>query len=440
MKHVFAAAAAVVLLASTAQAAPAPSWKSESFWRGAVVANLDFFRTHAWDETSGSYASELDVAGRRHNENRDVVALSRMIYADATAPGGRRDLVRARRVADFLLKNMAARDSRGLYFKSVVDGQGAEVASGRGYVFIFEEAYPIAGLTALYAADPVANADLLPILREAARAFWNRFHDPIHGGLFYYSNLARGDATNDQGLVHKSYQSTVYPVSSFLLALRKADPRQARLYDSWIRELLTTAVTRLVERKAGRPTGWLVERTDAAFVPDETYRMTEAGHITQLAWVLGVAVEQGIVATGDREAYLDLSRTLLAKLVESGGFSPLGVVYDAFDRTTGLPWVEGAAAPTTAWWSNLEAVIAYAFADKHSLLAAKGDPRIARVLDGLTRAYGRYFMDAVRGGEFFRIDARTGTVIDSTKGGPGKSAYHVGEAYDYLFGVAGLAR
>ncbi len=409
-------------------------WNDKAFWSGAVENVLNFFNIHAWDEASGSHASEVNVAGELLNDNRDIVAIGRMVYGNAKAPAACRDLLNARRSADFIVQKMMARDEHGIYFRSVVNARGESPEGLRPYTFIFEQAYPITGLVALYSVDPEANADLLPIIREAANSFWKRFSDSERGGLFYYYNFARQDHSNDQGQIHKSYQATIYPVSSFLLSLRKADPENAAKYDEWIRSLLDVALKHVVQWSFGKPTGWLVERMSADFVPDESYLMTEAGHITQLAWVLGLCAYNGVAKdTRAQEHYLETSAELLTKFLGRETISPIGTVYDAFNRQTGAAWSENGTPPTTAWWSNLEAVIAFSFAHKHHLLGFNRRAEVGRVLNGLSQAYARYFVDNEQGGEYFRINALTGELADGTKGGPGKSGYHITETYQYLF-------
>lgn len=176
------------------------------------------------------------------------------------------------------------------------------------------------------------------------------------------------------------------------------------------------------------------------FKVDETYKMTEAGHITQLSWVLGMAVKNDIVTdSAKRTQYLNISEQLLSKFMKRG-FSPRGIVYDAFDRTTGKAWLDSSGQATSAWWSNLEAVIAYAFAMKSDVFTSEQKDRIESILNFLSASYFEYFADPIHGGEFFRVNADTGKVVDDTKGNPGKSGYHVTEVYEYLFGKGGLGR
>ena len=190
----------------------------------------------------------------------EIVPLSRLIYANSNAPEKYRDLKKARASADFIIHHMLATDKIGPWFRSAVSKDGIVTFQRvTPYLFIFEEAYGISGLTALYSADPVHNADLLPIIRKAAKSFWGHFSDPKGGGLFYYYNVERRDHTNDRGETHKSYQSTIYPISSFLLALRNADTTNQALYDGWINELLDVAITHIVQRDSVRQSHRLAE-------------------------------------------------------------------------------------------------------------------------------------------------------------------------------------
>ena len=405
-------------------------------WEDAVRNNLDFFNRYAWDEASGSYASEVGERGNLVSDVREIVPLSRLIYANSNAPEAYRDLRKARASADFVIRHMLATDEIGFWFRSAVGKDGTiPSAASRPYLFIFEEAYGISGLTALYSADPAHNADLLPIIRKAAKSFWGHFSDPKGGGLFYYYNVERRDHTNDHGETHKSYQSTIYPISSFLLALRNADTANRALYDGWINELLNIAISHIVEHGGRRITGWLYERFNKDFSVDETYTMSEAGHITQLAWVLGEAVKQGIVKDRDlAKVYQSTASTLLSKFLDNRGIAEkTGCNYDAFNRTTGEPLEDDKGRVTTAWWSDLEAIIVFTFAERNGWQNEIGEQRIETTLEGLKQCYFDRFVDRAHGSDYFRIESKTGAVIDFTKGNGGKSAYHATEAYWYLF-------
>src|SRR5690606_27311216 len=130
------------------------------------------------------------------------------------------------------------------------------------------------------------------------------------------------DHSNDAGEVHKSYQSTVYPVSSFMLALREVDPGNREKYDLWINTLLEIATSKIVEQKKQVVTCWLYERFASDFSVDPSYVMSEAGHITQLSWVLSEALAEGIVTDPKKqESYRRISRALLEKFLEHDGIS-----------------------------------------------------------------------------------------------------------------------
>jgi mannose/cellobiose epimerase-like protein (N-acyl-D-glucosamine 2-epimerase family) len=256
------------------------NWKDKRLWKSAVENNLHFFNEHAWEETSKSYASEIDVTGHQTSDTRDIVALARMIYANVKAPKSVRNLNHAHEVASFLINKMMTKDELGIYFKSAVDVHGnLPQNSDRQYTFIFEQAYAISGLTALYSEDSINSSFLLPIIRAATQGFFNRFWDNKNGGFFYYYNYALSDHSNSQGLIHKSYQSTIYPISSFLFELREADSEHRATYDQKINELLEIATTHIVEKENGIPTGWLNERMFENFSLDETSGETHLNFI-----------------------------------------------------------------------------------------------------------------------------------------------------------------
>lgn len=405
-------------------------------WKGAISNTINFFNRFAWDSNSGTYASEINRDGSHINENRDIVALSRMIYANSRAPVEFRDLDKAKRIANFIVSHMMDSDELGLYFRSTVNQNGVSVNIDRNYTFNFEQAYGISGLVALYSVDPENNQLLLPIIQKASNSFWRRFYDPIHGGLYYYYNFKNKNHTNDQGMTHKSYQSNIYPISSFLFDLMDIDAKNSDLYKGWIQHLLNVATTHIIEIKDSNPTGWLVERFNEDWTVDQTYKMTEAGHITQLSWVMNFAEKRGFNFTNNRNKTLSfLSHALLENFIKHNGLSPIGVVYDAFDRTTGNPLVYNGQI-SSAWWSNLEAIIAFS-ALKKDLRNSKVDgvlnlTTVDNILKNLTNGYFNYFVDKNIGGDFFRINASNGEVIDGTKGAAGKSGYHVTETFRFL--------
>lgn len=411
-----------------------PKWDDPILWNGAIENVLNFFNHSAWDEASGSYASEISENGTPLSDIRHAVSIGRMIYANARAPLNYRDLERARRIADFLRAYMVEHDRYGVRFLPSVHASGEPSLQGRSFVSIFEQVYPIAGLVALYDADPLSNADLKPFIREAVQSFWRRFEDREEGGLYHDYNFVRDDHSNDQGEVKKSYQSTVYPLSSFLLALWESIPDSRKDLEPRIHHLLDLVTQHVVQRKDGRVTGWLNERFARNFAVDQAYQVNESGHLTQVAWVLLRSLSLGLVKDpGKRTEYRNIARTILNKLVEQRGFSAkTQCVYDRFDTDLSLPIRDESGVAASSWWSNLEALIAYSMGMREGLFPT-GEGTISRTLEGLTSCYFENFVDRTYGGEYFRINADSGVLLDGTKGTSGKAGYHLVEAYWYLF-------
>src|SRR5688572_1923802 len=79
---------------------PQLHWRDTAMWDRSIAHSIDFFDRHAWDEASGSYASEIAVDGAKKSETRHLIATSRMVYG--LAHGSRVDakyLARAKRLA-----------------------------------------------------------------------------------------------------------------------------------------------------------------------------------------------------------------------------------------------------------------------------------------------------------------------------------------------------
>jgi hypothetical protein len=123
------------LLSSSLSSAAPYEWDRVSLWEGAVKNVLDFFQSK-FDRQSGSYPSEIDANGNLTSDAREPVPLGRLIYANAQGPSQLRNLNLARANADFLVKNLMAKDDIGIWFRSAVDAKGAPKTSA-ALTFLF---------------------------------------------------------------------------------------------------------------------------------------------------------------------------------------------------------------------------------------------------------------------------------------------------------------
>jgi mannose/cellobiose epimerase-like protein (N-acyl-D-glucosamine 2-epimerase family) len=400
----------------------------------------------ARDPSTGAYASEIGgddvVIGAPGQRNIHLVAFSRLIYALAyTADRIPENRDKARVAADFLLREMVVGDPLAAdpesppYF--VATYNQATGAAAQEQLVVNVQAYGLNGLVALY--DVTRDPELLRAIHGLYRGFVQRFHDPAGGGFFDAYDLR-----NQQPVREKSYNSTVYVATSFLLPLFIADPEHRSLYRGPLSEIAGVLGTRFAD-----DTGWLVENFTADWQPawrswqrqevvdpetgvPATVSIGIVGHNTQAAWLL---LRLGQVADeldgASRPALEARAREILLSMLRKpahdrrhGGF------YNAFirERDT-LMWGE-----EKHWWQQAEGILALTLADRlgvltrDEVLAVAGEDVAARALD----FYFAHFVDYVGGGEFKAVAADGTPNRSEPKGELGKSAYHAVELARFM--------
>lgn len=388
-----------------------PNWRDASLWERLRKHSLDFFDRHAWDESSGSYASEIGADGSRLSDTRHLIALSRMIYG--TAHGGR--VERAQKTAAFLLDKMVKVDQDGPYFLPALDpaARGEQLPD---VLVVNEQAYGLCGLVALYAVTK--NADLGVQIERLYKAFLARFHDPKDGAFF-----EKWDRTTRKSLPHKSYNSVVYPATSFLMALDEVRP------DLGVRPILQDLGRRVVDHLIDRRTGWLVEQFDAKWTPqwDGTWQKVDegtvsiAGHNLQAAWLL---MRLSLHGGDDATRFRGGAEYLITQMLDRGAFDPeYGGLFDCFLREKSKTiW-----HTNKAWWQQAIAIQTLTLAE---LIAVGPRDRVRTERDRTLAFYTRYFIDP-NGGEWAEVEAN-GKALPKPKGQLGKSTYHTGELTLFL--------
>ena len=149
-------------LANTSKAESNVSWKDTRNWNQSIRHSNDFFIRAGWDETSGSFASEISSDGKVISDTRHLISTSRMIYGLAIGSSVEPTyLPDARCQADFLLGKMTASDLKGPYFEAAVDANGTPKGA-RTSLVVNEQAYGLNGLVALYTVthDPALRAKI----------------------------------------------------------------------------------------------------------------------------------------------------------------------------------------------------------------------------------------------------------------------------------------
>lgn len=402
------------------------NWRDPQLWRGSVVHSIEFFNQKAYDPATGSYASEIAIDGSRKSETRHLIAESRMVYGlayGAAITGNADYLKRAREVTKFLLTKMVRRDSANLpYFLNAVDPTGRPVAEQTKLV-VNEQAYGLSGLVALATVTPDAQerAALLAQIRELYKAFVFRFHDGSSvgaGGFFDGFDLQK-----NRPITTKSYNSTVYVATSFLLELAQLDRNQAGYLNA-----LTEIGDAVAQRFPDPRTGWIIENFTYDWRPDwrEWQRQPQGtigivGHNFQAAWLL-LRLSQAPWLGADRQAaYRTSAKAMLESMLnknavdrKNGGF------HDVFVRETSQTMWH----TNKAWWQQAEGIMALTLAQRLGVLTTTD---AENVRDQAVNFYFNSFIDRKNGGEFDVVTREGQPTGETQKGHLGKSTYHTVE-------------
>lgn len=397
-----------------------------SYWLELAEHSANFINDHAFNATQGFYYSELDHQGQVVSDKVYLLALSRMIYAQSyLASQGLADIKRAAASVDFILNNMLAKDKHGSYLIPLYKPDSKNARPTK--LAINEQAYGLCGLVEYYRVT--GDKKVLAHIHQLHSSFIRRFRDPKYGGYFDAYDLIKSEA-----VTIKSYASTVYVATAYLINLMEADTSRQAEYQATLRDLVSLAAEHLPDRN----TGWIKENFARNWKADwrDWQRQGEhsvgiVGRNLQYAWLLLRAAQWKFispkVATQYRQMAYQSIDNMLSKPSwdsENGGF------LDAFVRENDSPMWN----TNKAWWQQAEALMALAAA-LHFGEADLGDKRRERYADALSKTaifFHRHFVDRENGGEFFNV-TRNGTAIENElKGQKGKSAYHTVELAKFM--------
>lgn len=431
---------------------------SRQLWLDSIGHSIEFFDAHAWDEESGSYFSEITYDGHVKSTARHLMALSRMVYGLSYA--SQHDLAqlsRAKSAADYLLKKMIRTDPVGPYFVGTIGADGQAVLQDQ--LVVNEQAYGLCGLVALY--DVTKDEQLRQQIGELYESFVRRFKDSSEaGGFFDLYDLHAGAPVRT-----KSYNSTVYVATSFLMEFSRVTGRLDAA--STAGELADIVKSRFLDRTSG----WIFENFDEqwrpwadsiaglpvdqalSFVKDhvpagqqwqfqkvgtELRTIGVAGHNFQAAWFLTRMSLDARYDVERRAQWAEGARTILMSMLRDGGNGPVdrvnGGIFDVFQRETS----ETMWHTNKAWWQQAEAILALTLATKSGVLDSE-DARHVR--DQAVDFYFTHFVDRDLGGEFSELTREGEPTKDNglvkDKGLWGKSTYHTVELARYMLAYIG---
>lgn len=411
-------------------------WNDRLFWRNTVLHSNDFFIEKAWDDKKDSFVSEVSFEGERLSSTRHLISSSRLVYGLAVGSRHKPEyLTYAKKQAQFILDKMVERDSLGPFFKSSVDANGVSVGEQRILV-VNEQAYGLNGLVALYSVTK--DPDLLHDIENLYRSFYMRFYDVQNKGFFDGFDLM------DQSQIQtKSYNSTVYVATSFLLELSKLNTTSKVSYIQTIEELATIVSEKFLDPD----TGWITENFTADWTPEwrgwqkqtvetpegaKEFTIGVVGHNFQAAWFLMRAASLQEISSASKQKFLHAARETLSSMMRSNAVDlDFGGVYDVFRREDGQHMWH----TNKAWWQQAQAILALTKALEIDLFIDSEEfdsAYLAELRDITLNFYVNNFIDLENGGEF-AVVSREGQAVESEKKGHrGKSSYHATELAYYM--------
>lgn len=404
-------------------------WRDSRVWKNSIVHSIEFFNQKAYDPATGSYASEIAIDGQHKSEIRHLIATSRMAYGlayGAALTGNADYLRRSREVVKFLLTKMVRRDRAGRpYFLNAVDPTGTPV-NPQTQLVVNEQAYGLNGLVALATVTPDAQerAELLSRISEFYKAFVIRFHDGSSDG----SSTGKGgfydgfDLNTGRAITTKSYNSTVYVATSFLLELAQLD-RQVDYLNP-----LTEIGDAVARYFPDSRTGWIVENFTNDWRPDWRgwQKQSEGtigivGHNFQAAWFLLRLSQEPWIGASRQTRYRAVAKSILESMLSKAAVDrQYGGFHDVFVRETSQTMWH----TNKAWWQQAEGVMALTLAQKMGVLATVD---AAQVRDQAVNFYFASFIDRQRGGEYDVVTREGQPTAETMKGHLGKSTYHTVE-------------
>ena len=363
---------------------------------------VPFWQMHSIDAGAGGFVTHLRHDGSWYAMHKSTAMQARMVYAFSTANRFSRDarhLEAARTGLEFMRAYLWDR-SRGGWFQCV-DRRGTPIDSRKS---AFHQAYAIIGLCEHFEAT--RDAQVLACACESydlARTF---LYDPDRGGY------RLSCASHWQGISTDKTVCSQLDMAFAALSLYRATHDEQYLSDAF--DLARLMLAHMYDERFG----CLVEtcNEDWSYNPFATRDTIWFGHNLKAAWVLLQLHE----LKPDR-AFLDAARSILDFSITFGYDRVSGGFFQYAYRSGPL------ASHEKLWWTNCEALMVLLLASRVECTEAYA-PYFAGTLDFCLNA----FYDAEHG-EWFRSCASDGTVLNSTKGGGDKAAYHTVQACAYAY-------
>jgi len=375
---------------------------------------LQFFNENAYQETQGTYYSDIDNEGNVVSDKVFNVALSRLIYGLSYSKHiDISNLERAQKAAAFQMGNLVIEDSSMIYFASFFDLETNMPDSSKN-LDIWQQAYGLCGLTELYRNDP--NQDLLANIHRLHDNFVETFHDSIKGGFF--GNFE----ANKQVVGSKTLQALIYPITAYMENLYLVDVNNRNKYEPYLKENIQIAFNNGWNKELG----WVNLKFDDNWnpcqhsSPDSVCFTVTPGHNFQYASVFLRSKNWDFLTTQERSQYQQFGIEILNTTLEKPIFPKIDLSQGFYSEVN--PVTNNITDKRKTWWQHGEALIAFSLADDKYNVEAKN----------LENFYFNTFPDKVNGGEFYIVNEFNIPQTDESKGSIGKSVYHTIEMIKFL--------
>jgi mannose/cellobiose epimerase-like protein (N-acyl-D-glucosamine 2-epimerase family) len=383
--------------------------------------------------------TNVGVDGNVVNLTLDGMNQSRHLYGVVKAYDFTNDaalLAKATKMAEAYLRRFVNQFAAPPYLfeeVTVTDGEIAKPNADQA-LRIERQAYGLAGLVAYYRTT--RDALVLDEIRRLHDGFVSRFHDADRRGF-----IDRVDPVNGTRTETKSFNSTVYIATAYLLDLADVEPdlgRRHRCLDL-LTELADIVVEKFVSHEMDRDgTGFIVENFTADWHPDwrdwqrvnvdgREFSISVVGHNTQVGWFLLEMYERT-----NLEKYKDSAIATLKSSLNRGFDWKNGGVYNGAKREEKDPsqrWMWGTAK---AWWQQAETIQALIQADRLGLLDELRlvDGTGLEALEKTVHFWAKF--ERPEGGTFAEVDESGLPKIDDFENAR-KGTYHEAQVADIAF-------
>ena len=377
---------------------------------------LNFFNKNAYQETQGTYYSDVDNEGNVVSDKVFNVALSRLIYGLSYSKNiDISNLEKAQKAAVFQMERLILKDSSITYFASFFDLSTNKPDSSKN-LDIWQQAYGLCGLTELYRNAP--NINLLTNIHRLHDSIVKTFYDSKNGGFF--GNYEANEQVQVEG--SKTLQALIYPITAYMENLYLVDENNRNKYEPYLKENIQIAF----DNGWNKELGWVNIKFDDSWnpcqhsSPDSICFNVTPGHNFQYASIFLRAKDWEFLTKQERLKYQKFGIEILNTTLEKPIFPKKDLSQGFYSEVN--PVTNKVTDKRKTWWQHCEALIAFSLADEKFKVQAKN----------LKNFYFNAFPDNENGGEFFFVDELNIPQTDELKGSIGKSAYHTIEMIKFL--------